>query len=223
MQKRKLILPLVLGFSLTACMQPADDPNTVAEKYWLHMQTGNVSEAEKLVSTNSRHNLSEQIRLMESIEQVENGEASTTVTTTITTISPDTNYRDSKTFNTILVLQQGKWKVDLNNSQVPPAPNAKEEELQQLAEELSDSMQENMDSIDEAMNQGMQLLNEAVQDGSKEMGDSLLHLMNELNSSMQESIEQMKRRRQQQLEQQEKQETLPSTPQPDPRRGEGMI
>ncbi|NOQ87746.1 MAG: hypothetical protein GQ550_02390 [Gammaproteobacteria bacterium] len=211
-------LYLLLSLTLLACTQPAEDPKTVADKYWQYMQTGNLSEAEKLVSTNSHDALQEQHRRMNSIAQLNNGEAMTIINTTITTINPDSNYRHTESFNTVLVLQQGKWKVDLNQSQIPPALSANEEKLQQLSEELSESMQENIESIDDAMNEGMQMLNEALHDGSKEMGDSLLHLMNELNKSMQESIDKMKQRREQQMQEQKKQSL-----QPDPRQGEGMI
>ena len=179
------------------------------------MQTGNLEEAEKLVTTNSRGTLQEHRSRMESIAQLNNGEAITIINTTITTINPGSNYRHTESFNTALVLQQGKWKVDINQSQIPPALSANEEKLQQLSEELSESMQENIESIDNAMDQGMQMLNEALQDGSKEMGDSLLNMMNELNDSMQESIDKMKERREQQKPEQQ--------PQPDPRQGEGMI
>ena len=213
-----VLILIFFSFTLLACSQPAEDPKTVADKYWLHLQTGNISEAEKLVSTNSRRFFSEHSSRINSSSQLENSKAKTFVSTTVTTINPDNNYSHTETFNTVLVLQQGQWKVDVNQSQIPPAPSAKEEKLQQLAEELSESMQENIESIDETMTQGMQMLNEALHEGSQEMGDSLLHLMNELNSSMQESIDKMKQRRQQQMQQQPQQNT-----QPDPAQGEGMI
>ncbi len=206
---------LLLSFILSACTQPAEDPKTVADKYWQYMQTGNTSKAEKLASTDNRRAVQEHSSRMSSSTQIKNGEATTIVTTTITTIDPDSNYRHTETFNTVLVLQQGQWKVDVNNTQIPPAPSENEKELQQLTDKLSESMQENIESIDEAMNQGMQMLNEALRDGSKEMEDSLLQLMNELNDSMQESIDNMKQRREEQRKQQ--------PPQPDPRQGEGMI
>jgi flagellar biosynthesis/type III secretory pathway protein FliH len=205
-------------------MKPADDPKTVADKYWQLMQTGNIAEAEKLVSINSRRALPEHSSRMESIDQINNGEATTIVSTTITTINPDTNYQHTETFDTVLVLQQGQWKVDLNNSRIPPAPTANEQEMQELAEELSESMHENMESIDEAVEEGMVILNEALQEGSKEMGDSLLRMMNELNAAMQESIEKMKERREQQMQQQQEEPQEPQqAPPPDLRRGEGLL
>jgi mevalonate kinase len=225
MLKYRLFSIAFSALALSACNQPAEDPSAIADKYWLHMQTGNITEAEKLVSTNSRHALPAQAERMSSIAQLDNGEARTIVSTTITTINPNTDYRQTRTFDTVLVLQQGQWKVDLNNTRVPPSPTEREEELQQLKHELSESMQENIESMDDAMTQGMEMLNEALEEGSKEMGDSLLHLMNELNESMQESIEKMKERREQQMqqEQQTPQEMPQSTPRPDPRKGEGMI
>jgi flagellar biosynthesis/type III secretory pathway protein FliH len=227
MPKYRIFFIALSALTLSACNQPADDPRTVADKYWLNMQAGNISEAEKLVSLNSRQALPAQADRMASIAQLDNGKARTIVSTTITTINPDTNHRLTETFDTVLVMQQGEWKVDLNNTTIPPLPTASEEELQQLKQELSESMQENMESMDDAMSEGMEMLNEALQEGSKEMGDSLLRLMNELNSTMQESIEKMKERREQQMQQQEQPQSPQLAPQqapePDPRKGEGMI
>ncbi|VAW54736.1 hypothetical protein MNBD_GAMMA05-1310 [hydrothermal vent metagenome] len=206
---------IMLGLFLYACKQSTEDPKLIADKYWQHLQSGNTSEAEKLISTNSKRAFANHNNRIASIAQLNNSDAKTIVSTTITTINPKTQFSYTETFNTILVLQQGKWRVDVNESQIPPALSAPEEELQQLAEELSESMQDNIESIDEAMNEGMQLLNEALRDGSKEMGDSLLHMMNELNSKMHESIDMMKERRQRQ--------TQPSQNQPDPKQGEGII
>jgi len=209
---------IISGIALSACTQPAYNPKTVADRYWQFIQTGNTVEAEKLISVNSHRSYSENNHRRVAIKQFSNDEAITIVSTSITTISPHSNFSRTQTFDTYLVLQQGQWKIDANRTQMPPAPSATEEELQKLAEELSESMQDNIESIDETMNQGMQMLNEALRDGSKEMGDSLLQLMNELNKSMRDSIDKMKQRRQEQL-----QEQAPQPNQPDPDKGEGMI
>ena len=211
----KLFFISVFGLLLSACTQPAEDPKSIADKYWQHLKSGNITEAEKLISTNSRRAFTEHNNRIASINQLDNSEAKTFVSTTISTINSKTNFRHTETFNTVLVLQQGQWRVDATASQIPPALSAPEEELQQLAEELTESMQNNIESIDEAMNQGMQLLNEALREGSKEMGNSLLHMMNELSSRMHESINKMKERRQQQVQ--------PPQKQADPDKGEGMI
>jgi len=213
---------LLLSLTLTACIQATDDPKTVADKYWLYLQTGNTTEAKKLLTINSSHAFSEHTSRINSNTKIDNTEARALVNTSITTINPATSYSSTESFNTVLILQQGQWKIDINQSQIPPPPSAQEEQIQQLTEELSESMQDNIESIDDAMSEGMQTLNEALRDGSKEMGDSLLHLMNELNRTMQKSIDKMKQRREQQLQEQ-KPEQNKQQPQPDPRQGEGMI
>lgn len=212
---------LLLSLSLIACTQTVDDPKVIADKYWQYLLAGNLSEAEKLVSTDSRQAFSTHSDRMTSITQLDNGETKTIVSTTITTINSDSNFSHTQTFNTVLVLQDGQWKIDAIQSTLPPPLSASEEKRQQTTEELSDSMRKNMESIDEAMTEGMQMLNEALSVGSKEMEQSLLHMMNELNNSMQESIDKMKQRRGQQ--EQAEPEQPPQTPQPDPRQGEGMI
>jgi uncharacterized protein YicC (UPF0701 family) len=219
--KHPLFLLTLLSLVLTACTQPADDPKTVAEKYWQYLQAGNTSEAEKLVSINSRRAMTDHSSRIAAISQLTNGDTKASIITTITTIDTATGQGHSETFNTVLVLQQGQWRVDINQTQIPPAPSAQEEDLQQLSDELSESMRENIDSIDDAMTQGMESLNEALHEGSKEMGESLLNMMNELNSSMQESIDKMKQRRQQQIQEQPNNQQQQT--QPDPNQGEGMI
>ena len=216
MYKNKHTIPLLTLFSFTlfACAQQAEDPKAVADHYWQHLQNGNTVEAERLISLNSRYAFSESKDYTAHITQLTNNDAITTVKTTVTITDPDNDLSHTQTFDTVLVLQQGQWKVDVNRSQIPPTTAEKEEQLKRLAEELSDSMQENIESIDETMTQGMEMLNEALHEGSKEMGDSLLHLMNKLNSSMQESIDKMKQRRQEQEQQKN---------QSDPGNGEGMI
>ena len=221
------LLTVLLSVTLLACNQAAEDPKSVADKYWQHMQSGNTIEAEKLISTNSRPAFTALKDQIATIQQLKNNEAITIVSTTITTTDPDNGYTHTQTFDTIMVLQDGQWKIDADRTHTPLSPSAKEKEMQELADKLSDSMQENVESIDKAMTQGMKMLNEAMRDGSKEMGESFLHMMNELNSSMQKSIDKMKQRREQrqreqQLQEQQQQEEQLKK-QPDPDKGEGMI
>jgi hypothetical protein len=214
-----LTLTLAILSGTTACNQPAEDPKTVAERYWSYLQNGNIKEAQKLVSSSSDQSLTSHTDRVTPNTQINTGESITTVSTTITTTNPATNFTYSETFNTTLIFEQGQWKVDLPQSSIPPAPTAREEQIQHMADELSDSMQENIESIDEALDQGLLLFNETMEEGSKEMSGSLLKLLNELNRSMKDSIEAMKQRR----KEQQKQEQHQQTPKPDPSKGEGMI
>lgn len=206
---------IVATLLLSACNQPAQDPKAVAENYWKLLQTENIMEAEKLATIDSRRNINDHAARTKAAKALTTDDASAIVTTTITTINPETGIERSENFDTVLVLEQGQWKVAIDQTIIPPQPTAKEEELQQLAEDLSESMQENINSLDEAMNQGMHMLNDALRDGSKEMGDSLLNMMNELNRSMKESVDKLKKRREEQNDRLQRQ--------PDPDKGEGMI
>lgn len=224
--KLPLLLTLLISLVLSACTQPVDDPKTVADNYWQYLQAGNTVEAEKLISLNSRNAFSEHSGRISPNLQLTNNETKTIVTTTITSVDPENRLSHTETFQTVLVLQQGQWKVDVNQSQIPPTPSEKKEQRQQMSQKLSESMHENIESIDEAMTQGMQMLNKALEDGSKDMNKSLLKLMNELNSSMQKSIDKMKQRHQRQEQSHpdtEQPEQKPAQTTPDPRQGEGMI
>ena len=193
---RSIFAGFLFSLTLSGCNQTASNPKDIANQYWQHLQTNNTTAAEKLATTDSKQTISEHQQRITEITKLENGETKTTVNTTITTTNPKTNHTYSQNFKTVLVLEQGQWKVDANASQIPPAPGAQREELQKLAEELSKSMQKNIESIDEAVSQGMDKLNESLRESSKEMGGSLLDMMKELNQSMRESIDKMKKQKQ---------------------------
>jgi len=192
---------------LSACTQPAENPKVIAEKYWQNLQTGNISEAEKLTSLNSRLAFAQHRNFIDRNTQVSNNDVKTIVNTSITKFDSQNNKTYTENIETVLVLEQGRWKVDAEQSQLPPPTVARKEQLQH-------------DSIDESMDQGMEMLNNALQEGSNEMSQSLLNLMNELNNTMQKSIDKMKQRRQQH---DKEQNNHPTQTKPDPRQGEGMI
>ncbi len=232
--KKTYIFLTLLSFILVACTQPTENPKTVADKYWQYIQAGNIKEAKKLTTENNRNIVQKHINRINKNTKINTDAATAIVNTNITTTesiktnsaatNSSSHYSHTKTFNTVLVLQQGKWKVDLNNSPIPPASSVKEKDIKQLSQALSESMQKNVESIDQAVTQGMQMLNEALRDSSKEMGDSLLNLMNELNGSMQKSIDQMQKRREQKEQKPDETNKQPSQKtQPDPRKGEGII
>ncbi len=218
--KYKLALTILfLSFSLSACLPTTDDPKSVADKYWENLQSGNLKEAEKLISKKNEQTFLQHSNHIVADSKLQNQKAKTTVSTTITTTTnPTTNQVHQQTFDTVLILKDGQWKIDLEQTKIPPPPTNYEQELEQLSENINESMQENIESIDESIQQGMQIFNEALRDGSKEMGDSLILMMNKLNTSMKDSIEKMKQRREQQLKEDEHQQTQPNS-----NKGEGMI
>ena len=216
----KLLLALTLSLTLSACIEGKNTPKQVAQKYWDALQKGDHETARQLTSKESQQELDEYLTLppeqKTTLDIIELGTQQAVVNTVIypREEAPDSHHN----IETVLVLENGDWKVDASRTQPPPPKTPTEQELEELAQQLSESMQDNIDSMDGALTEGMKMLNEALRDGSKEMGESMLKLMDDLNKSMKQSIDKMKQRNQHKKQEEPKDEL-----QPDPNRGEGMI
>jgi len=207
---KKLLIPL-LPILVSACMHQADSPREVAHQYWQALKNGDTETARKLVSTGSQQDfdayLAKPADEKTAIGEINLGPEQTTV---VTLIYPQGDAPDDySAFDTTLVMEQGKWKIDAAQTVIPRPPPS-DRELEELADQLSESMEDNIESIEDAMDEGMKLLDEALREGSRDMGESMLKGMEEMNRALQESIEEMRKRR-------EEQETKPKQD------GEGLI
>ena len=126
---RSIFAGFLFSLTLSGCNQTASNPKDIANQYWQHLQANNTTAAEKLATTDSKQTISEHQQRITEITKLENGETKTIVNTTITTTNQKTNHTYSQNFETVLVLEQGQWKVDTNATQIPPAPGAQREEL----------------------------------------------------------------------------------------------
>ena len=190
---------------LTACMHEAEKPRDVASRYWQALKNGDTESARKLVSSSSQAEFDSYIA-KPADEKIPVGEVKMGAekTTVVTLIYPqDENPDDYSAFDTTLVLENGQWKIDAAQTVVPRPPPS-ERELEELADQLSESMQENIDSIEDAMNEGLNMLNEALREGSRDMGESMLKGMEEMNRALRESIEDMQKRREREQPQEKK-------------------
>ena len=185
-----LVIPVI-----SSCSATVDTPAQVAEKYWQAIQQGDTTTAKKYISNNSENRLETQLNQFktEKINDISITKDSISVVTTINPMAKATEKK--KSFNTAMTFENNQWKVDLSNTHIPVA-KISEDNLQKLAEKLSESMQKSVDSIEEVMGEGMNLLNDALREGSEEMGSTLLDTMQELNEKMNESIDKMKKERQ---------------------------
>lgn len=192
----KLSNTLILLFclSLTACQESANTPKQVSEQYWQAIKYGDIAAAQKLVSQGSQQDFDsylalpdeDKIPLDEVLLDDEHARVNTTVISKI----------ESRTvFDTILVLENGQWKIDAAQTLPPSAKKPADED------QLSDALQENLDTMDEALDEGAEMLNEFVQEGSKEMSETLLKGMDKMNDALRDAVEKMKQRRE--LEKQE--------------------
>jgi hypothetical protein len=180
-------------------MHQTDSPREVANRYWQALKNGDTETARKLVSTSSQQEFDSYLA-KPAAEKTPIGEIKlgTEQTTVVTLIYPEGNTPDDySAFDTTLVLEDGEWKIDASQTVIPRPPPS-DSELEELADQLSESMEENIESIEDAMDEGMKLLDEALREGSRDMGESMLKGMEEMNRALQESVEEMRRRREEQ-------------------------
>ena len=195
----KFLFVLSASVFLTACMHQADDPRKVAEQYWRSLKNGDTTIARTMVSKSSQQAYDDYLVLPPDekilIGDVTLGAEQTTITTTLAADAK--NPEDQVSFDTVLVMEDGQWKIDANQT-IMPRPIPSDRELDELANELTESMQDNINSIEEAMNEGLQMMDKALREGSRDLGESMLKGMEEMNRALQESIENLQQRREQQ-------------------------
>lgn len=220
--KYSTLLALLASIGLTACQQDIDTPKQVTEQYWQAFKNGDIAGARTLATQNSQSNIDSYLALPDdeknSLNGIILGEELAIVSTIIsiqtktTDPSQSATKKESVKFDTVLMLENGQWKVDASRTQNPARQEAVDTSID---DQLSDALQQNLESLDEAMEQGADVLNKFMQEGSKEMSESLLKGMNKMNETMREAIEKMKQRREQQ--------DSPTNPDSEKENGEGLI
>jgi len=195
MKPKLLALPLLL--SLSACLE-AQNPKDIAQQYWQALADGDTEAARQYVSQDSRRDFDRFLQNRtqgDAIRQVELGTLNTSVETTI---NPDPQQAGlDRPFDTYLVLEQGKWKIDMQRTRVPPAPGELEKQLGELTQQLNQSLRQNASEMEQVFGESMQLLDELLTQGSQEMSRSLLQGMEKFREAMRESVEAMKQKREQ--------------------------
>ena len=144
---RTLVI-FALVASTTGCPLKNDDPKTVADQYWQLLKAGEYTKAEKLLTKDSRNQISHHAQLVDNVGNLENGEARTIVTTTITRINPKTHYTYQQTFDTVMVLEDGEWKIDANASSIPAPMSESDQKMQQFSDDFSNEMEKKMEVND---------------------------------------------------------------------------
>lgn len=208
----KTVITLATTFFLTACMEKAETPQQVAQKYWNAIKTNDTATAKQLVSKDTQQSFENYVALSAkqktAIGSINLDDEKATIATVI---QPQGEaLENQRQFETVLILEDGQWKVDASRTVPPPPKSDAEKELEELSKNLSESVQQNAGALDEAFKKGMETLNEALHEGSEEMGESFLKGLKQMNDALREQVEQMKKRRQQ-------------TPPVDQGAGEGVI
>lgn len=176
---------LLLSLFLFSCADNKDTPSQVAEKYWHAIQYGDTQIAKRFITNNSKSHYSDHIKSLQGI-YIDNFIIDDSKTTLITIINPDAKTPgDEIIFDTRLVLENNQWKIDLNNTHIPPSTN-KKNGLHVLTDDLSTTMQKNIQSIEKILKESMYALNKTLKEGSDEMIQSMLEVMKELNEKIRE-------------------------------------
>ena len=126
---KKLLITSFVLLLVSACMEKADTPKQVTEKYWDALRVGDQVAARKLVSKGTQQNLDAYLALKPdqktSLGKISLGAEQTTVTTIIYPINAAPGIQHET--ETLLILEDGLWKIDAARTQVP-VPIAKNEE-----------------------------------------------------------------------------------------------
>ena len=192
---KKPVIAILASLLLGACMQ-ASDPKTVAQQYWQAMQTGDTATARTLVSADTQTSFDNYIAQPKENKIELNAVALTDSYATVTTIVNSGN--TSKQFDTVLVLRNGQWVVDADQTIIPGPPTDAEKRMSEMADKLSDTASKSVEQLQQSLDEGMKMLDELMKEGSKEMSESFNKGMQELNDSLNEALEKLRQRRQQQ-------------------------
>lgn len=189
------IIPLAV-IGLSACQPNTETPSQVTKNYWQALKNNDLVAASKLASKDSQSDLSHYFKLLDEekipLDEIYLGAERATVMTNIrpesTTIetAPPGSPADLPeiTFETVLVLEEGQWKVDATRTQTP---------LLQKPAELSPDA-----PLNEALQESAEMLNQFMREGSREMSETFLEGMNKMNETLREAIDKMRQRREQQ-------------------------
>ncbi|MDA3868694.1 MAG: hypothetical protein PF589_01820 [Gammaproteobacteria bacterium] len=202
--KYSAFIILFAVISLSACQPNTESPSQVTKEYWQALKNNDLTSASKLVSKNSQSHLSRYFALPEDqkipLDEIYVGAEYATVTTIINPESstaeeaPGQSQHDipTMTFETILTLEDGRWKVDATRTQNPV--------LQEADKSSHDAPSSDLDTapLNEALQESAEMLNQFMREGSKEMSETFLEGMNKMNETLREAIDKMKQRREQQ-------------------------
>lgn len=192
----RTLLVLSATLLLAACNLEAEEPKTVAQRYWQAMVDKDYETARSLVSSDSQQGFDihrEAVNSPEALQQVALDDQRVTV---VTTINPDPRkaWRD-RPFETVMKYEQGAWKIDLQKTRLPVPTSELERKMEDMANDMDGAVEDNLRTMEEVLEEGMKLFDESVEQGSKEMSNSFSRAMKKMQETMRESIEKMKQRR----------------------------
>jgi Tfp pilus assembly protein PilW len=191
---RNIATLLATALLLAACNQ--QDPKSVAQRYWQALVDGDSEAAAKMATQASQPLFEQHVQALNAPDPLKQVAIDESRTIVVTVLNPDAGHPQADhPFNTVMVLEDGQWKVDLTQTRLPPPPTDVERRLKELSDTLSSSTEKNLESVEELVNEGMKLLDESLEQGSRDLGKTFREAMEKMQKQMRESIETMKKRR----------------------------
>ena len=205
---------LASAVALGACSE-IEQPKNIAEQYWQAMIDNDLETARALVSTASQDAFDIHAQAVNSPDALSQVALDDQRIVVVTTINPDVDkpWRD-RPFETVMVLEDGEWRIDLNATELSPAPTELERQLEDMTNDMNGTLEKNLDTMEQLLEEGADLLDESIEQGSREMSQTFQDAMRKMQESIRDSIEQMKQRR-------ENRQAPPAEPDADT--GEGVI
>lgn len=201
----KKIFSFATCLLIAGCMQ-APNPKEVAQQYWQAMQKGDYAKARSMVSSSTKLSFDQYAKLPDSEKTPLNAVAITDTRTIVTTIVNTGN--QSIQFNTVMVLENGQWEVDANETIIPPPSSSLEKNLDSMLKQLSGAMDGSVDQMKKTLNDGVNLLNNTLKNRSQDISNAVSEKMKQLNDSIQEAMKKLKQ------EQEQKQQPQPQPQKP---------
>ncbi len=153
----------LLGLTLlTAC--GGNDPVAVADKFWDAMEDRDADEARKYMTRASASNL--QIKDSDEKYDIELGKVTENDDDTVsiaTTLKKEGGKEAAIQLNTIVVKEEGQWKVDYNQTMLSMFGGA----MQQMMQGLGKAMQQGAEGMNKAMQERMDEAAKAVQEAQQ--------------------------------------------------------
>lgn len=184
----KKVLFLMVGIALIAgCSKgTSNNPKDVAEKFWSASKSGDVEKAKKYATKGSSDTLTKEDKTTQEGEyklgepKIE-GEKVLIPTTLV-------NEEYTVKLNTVLVLEDGKWRVDVNQTMMSMMGGA----MGEMMKALGKGMGAMMKGMGGAMGETMKDMQEGMKDFGEQMGKSMGEKMKEMGHTMEEAGKKMK-------------------------------
>lgn len=170
---RMLLLAVVGSLLLVvACGGGKDDAETVAQSFWSAMEAKDIDKARSLATKDSRESLSIDENADEQEVEVVFGEVTvesdhTAVATTLTSVAGD-GTKMSIPLTTIVVQEEGEWRVDASRTMMSMFGGAFEGMMEEMTGAMQESMQELGETMVETMEEGVGETGEEMAEKQKE-------------------------------------------------------